>query len=101
MTMPCATMACIEFGDDPVGRAAYICSQHQTIGQGGAFLVENGVATFTRKPDDGPKWDAAWSACRKVWKAWLDSAAAREKAAAEKLEQQDLDFINSVAGTLR
>jgi hypothetical protein len=97
--MPCATFSCVEFGDDSVGRAAYICSQHRapvTISKptepGGGY----GITTYGYSD----QWDGPWVACRKVWDTWQRSETARQLRAAEAEERQQIEFVNTVAGTL-
>lgn len=91
-TLPCATMSCMEFGDNPLGRAANICSRHQAMDGGFAVLSP---------PPRVPRFMKGWEACSKVWSAWLESEDGRKRREAEKAEAADLDFINNIADGLR
>ena len=85
----CATLSCLEFGDTTVGRAAYICSQHETIS--GFVYPEGG------RPHE---WKAPWEACRRVWSAWQETEAARMRREAKAAEDADRQFVDSVAAKL-
>lgn len=90
--LPCATMSCAEFGDDPISRAADICNRHQSIN--GGFII-------TIPPPRIPRFMKGWEACSKVWSAWLESEDGRKRREAEKAEADDLDFVNNIADGLR
>lgn len=85
--MPCHTVECSMFGDDSLGRAAYVCYQHRSADDS--------------SEDKRMQWDAPWQACQKVWREWLKTAAARQQPAPETEEGRDISFVNSVASTLR
>lgn len=86
----CMTLSCVEYGDDPVGRAMYICSNHETIS--GFVYPEGG------RPHE---WKAPWEACRKVFHAWQDSEAARLQREYKAKEDADRGFVDSIADTLK
>lgn len=87
--MPCITLECMTYGDDSIGRAAYICSRHEILT--GYVYPEGG------RPH---QWKAPWEACRKVWNEWQQGDAARQIREARAAEAKELEFVNSIADTL-
>jgi hypothetical protein len=89
--MECQDLRCMSYGDSSLGRAAYICSNH--VNQ---QYIEGSSGKHYK-----PEWEAPWEACRKVWTEWQKSAEGQQELAAMSAEQREIDFVNSIAGTLR
>lgn len=90
--MQCTTLACVQWGDDSVSRAAYFCSEHMSM------------STSTAVPPP-LEFEPAWQGCHRVFTEWRKSSnynIMQEARAAERRQiELQRQFVDNVASTLK